>query len=550
MVKNKKSKHPGKKRYSEAHNLDKKEKRLRENFYRFQKKVEKLEEIRREIFSLENRGLTKGLEKEIAIIKSRLKDTTAIPELEKQMHLLRKEIMERREIKRKSPLKKIGENVEEVVENVEGISHSNMQIKKEIKNLEDKVNVHLDKKINFDSEVGIIVDSEFQSFLNGLKSNISDKIRLKQEEVRFRLKKDLILKKKELNEKYHLMEKSLREQYSQKFKNVEEFKKKLSEMEAQKKRERDRYEKENEEKIKHFHELLERNEKFNEMLKNHLIEKKYLIDQLREKNKSLVDQQSLLKQEEARKLNQEHDLLIQAHKREIKNLSERLKKHFNNAFDKKLGEHTKTEKKRLYKEYRQKVREWKRKTEVVSSKSKKAFKQKLQREYGEILRKSISEKTSELTENLKKQYSYNLANRVMIERARLENHIKELEEKYKAREQGLKLKEKAIVESQRAKALNLASEKRTLAEKLQLVKKNEELKFRHEKEKLKRDLAERMHREMLNELKKRENLLKENMRKHFEHKLKEHEIIQEQELARKKAELAKELQHKAKNLFG
>ena len=48
---------------------------------------------------------------------------------------------------------------------------------------------------------------------------------------------------------------------------------------------------------------------------------------------------------------------------------------------------------------------------------------------------------------------------------------------------------------------------------------------------------------------RREELIKARMQKVYETKLKEHEKIQEAELARKKTELAKELQERAQKLF-
>ncbi|MAG07210.1 hypothetical protein CMI46_00130, partial [Candidatus Pacearchaeota archaeon] len=89
------------------------EKKLRGKFYSFQKKVNRLEELKHELSSLQNAGYTKGFEKEVAIIRSRLKDTTAIPEVEKRIRALRAAIRKKKEPKRKHPIKKIARKVEE-----------------------------------------------------------------------------------------------------------------------------------------------------------------------------------------------------------------------------------------------------------------------------------------------------------------------------------------------------------------------------------------------------------------------------------------------------
>ena len=89
--------------------------KLRKEFYSFQSKVNKLEEIKHELEVLTSKNLTKGLEKEVSIIKSRLKDTTAIPELDKLMKELRQKVLNKREVKKKSPLKEIEKDFSKVL---------------------------------------------------------------------------------------------------------------------------------------------------------------------------------------------------------------------------------------------------------------------------------------------------------------------------------------------------------------------------------------------------------------------------------------------------
>lgn len=74
---------------------------LEKDFYSFQDKIARLEAIRQELQKLD----TRGFEKEVNVIKARLKDTRALPELERSMKLLREKILKKK-IPKKSVKKK------------------------------------------------------------------------------------------------------------------------------------------------------------------------------------------------------------------------------------------------------------------------------------------------------------------------------------------------------------------------------------------------------------------------------------------------------------
>src|SRR3989344_2940169 len=148
--------------------------KLRKEFYSFQGKVNKLDEIKHELEVLDSRGLTKGFEKEVSIIKSRLKDTTAIPELDKLMKDLRQKVMNRREVRKKSPLKEIEKDFSKV-------SDSNIQLKREIKSLKSTLSDRLKQKDRVDSDVDLFVDERFKGFVDEIKKDLTKKVSVEEE---------------------------------------------------------------------------------------------------------------------------------------------------------------------------------------------------------------------------------------------------------------------------------------------------------------------------------------------------------------------------------
>ena len=183
---------------------------LQKDFYAFQEKVNRLEEFKHELNSLESRDLTKGFEKEIGIIKSRLKDTSALPELEGRMKQLRLEIRKKREVKRKSPIKVISKKVDNIDSHIE---EKNLELKKEIKDLKSKIDEDLSDKRKVDSKVGFVVDENFNNFIHGLKLELSDRVKNREKELNNQLRNDLELRRRALEAHYIDMEKKLSKDY-------------------------------------------------------------------------------------------------------------------------------------------------------------------------------------------------------------------------------------------------------------------------------------------------------------------------------------------------
>ncbi len=200
-----------KKKIKKTSNRKKNDKQiLQKDFYAFQEKVNRLEEFKHELNSLESRDLTKGFEKEIGIIKSRLKDTSALPELEGRMKQLRLEIRKKREVKRKSPIKVISKKVDNIDSHIE---EKNLELKKEIKDLKSKIDEDLSDKRKVDSKVGFVVDENFNNFIHGLKLELSDRVKNREKELNNQLRNDLELRRRALEAHYIDMEKKLSKDY-------------------------------------------------------------------------------------------------------------------------------------------------------------------------------------------------------------------------------------------------------------------------------------------------------------------------------------------------
>jgi len=218
-----------KKKIKKGSNRKKNDKQaLQKDFYAFQEKVNRLEEFKHEISSLESKNLTKGFEKEVGIIKSRLKDTSALPELESRIRRLRTEIRKKREVKRKSPIKVISKKVDILDDSIEKsnikisrrvdnidtrIEEKNIELKKEIKDLKSKIDEDLKDKRKVDNKVGFVVDENFNNFIYGLKLELSDRVKNREKELNNQLRNDLELRRRALDAHYVDMEKKLSKDY-------------------------------------------------------------------------------------------------------------------------------------------------------------------------------------------------------------------------------------------------------------------------------------------------------------------------------------------------
>ena len=211
---------------------------VRKEFSDFAKGVGELESLRKELSSLE----TKGFEGDVKVIRSKLHDVSAIPQIRVEINSLRNKIKKKyarkvvkRQVssklsrdssilknkmvelenkikkKRRSPLKKQLSR-EEVVD-VKDIP----QLERKLRALRGEFDKQQNKsKMEIDSGVGIIVSSKFGPFLNAIKGELSDRIRQKEESMNRSLKLDLEGKEKLFAKRYADLVDEFHERYKKK----------------------------------------------------------------------------------------------------------------------------------------------------------------------------------------------------------------------------------------------------------------------------------------------------------------------------------------------
>src|SRR3989338_4614332 len=510
--------------------------KLRKEFYSFQGKVNKLDEIKHELEVLDSRGLTKGFEKEVSIIKSRLKDTTAIPELDKLMKDLRQKVMNRREVRKKSPLKEIEKDFSKV-------SDSNIQLKREIKSLKSTLSDRLKQKDRVDSDVDLFVDERFKGFVDEIKKDLTKKVSVEEKQLNNKIRNDSNIRRKELEAHYRELQVKLKQEYKDKTKTElqkeiskkfnDELRKKfeeerdkidvfyISKLKEKSKQELEKQRKALEENFKsrlnselrqnkvlqsglntemqnlqiietnkkeeYAHKfqklqgleekkIQENNRKLKDKLKGLEATKsrirvqladeahKKLTDEIglhrkkldnelkrqfalrmnsfvivqkqkqeregeqkvkelrdalekqKKNNKELIEKQSRIKHEAGLKREEEHRGFVERHKREVRDISEKLKGEFHDRFDAELRKHINEEKLRLENEFDLKKRELMHKSKDISSKEREELKAKLRKDYEIALNKSIEQRKKKLQDRLRSEYGKQVNEKILFEK--------------------------------------------------------------------------------------------------------------------------------------
>jgi hypothetical protein len=296
------------------------------------------------------------------------------------------------------------------------------------------------------------------------------------------------------------------------------------------------------------HELMHE-KKLNEMFNTKLSGMNYSLEKQIDKNKKLIAQQTFFKNSEAKKRAEEHREYIEKHKNEVLKLTEKLKHQMHMKYDAEIKKHVINERERLQKEYEDKKRELSTKLGAIAFREKAEIRRRLRLQFNKNLKNSITQKQISLHEKLRKEFRAKANEQILIERKKLEEKLREVEARYNLKESESRLKEKRVLELERTRDIMLASEKKKFMGKLILFKRNESIKMKNERIKLQREMAEKAHQQMIIEMKNREQLIKSNIQKQFDERLKNALHLQEINLSKKKAELAKELESKAKALM-
>lgn len=218
---------------------------IKREFDAFASKIARLESLKQELNVLD----TKGFESEVKLIRARLKDVNAIPDIERDIGVLREKIKNRYE--RHSADGKLDKKVQIESDNLKRDTKS---LRNKINSLEDEIKKRkalsgkpkLSKEdrasiddipkiegklsglkkefdththastMKIDSGVGIIVDNKFGDFLSEIKSQLS--VRLKEKEMFMddKLKMDLEEHETEFSQKYKDLVDELHEKYKEK----------------------------------------------------------------------------------------------------------------------------------------------------------------------------------------------------------------------------------------------------------------------------------------------------------------------------------------------
>jgi len=437
------------------------------DFQIFEKGVERLEEIGRELSNLN----TKGYEEEVNSIRSKLKNVSYIPQIEIELRDLkdkingnyRKKISQYsgiykkiKELKESIPNEhqKIREKIKKLEEHVidkDKFAEKINEIKKEVslvkdmpkiqnqirsfkkfvdaRNEEEKRKKDLLKKI--DPEVNFLINDKFNLSLNEIKAELSKRINNKETKIKKQLHDDLKTRKEIFKEQYNKLENSFEKKYREKVK--EELDKEIK-------------------------------DNFDRVLNNKLNKIK---GDIRKKLKE--DNKVKLKKEELKVINENKNLansaiarkkleLEKEYSNKLKVEKKKLLDHFHDnilahqaVIDAKMHENLTSRLKVLNNNYKEKLRSLQEKIEDISKaketlgvekkeleESDKKYKEDLikniKKEKEEAIRKAIKKNYNLITKKLKEEFD---------DRLRLEIRAKEVEFERKKSELTLEIQKKA-----------------------------------------------------------------------------------------------------------
>ncbi len=222
-----------------GHNVSK----LKKEFSEFARKIEELELLRKELNALD----TKGFESEERVIRAKLKNVNAIPEIRKEINALKNEISRRKKrktvfvkrkvnvgiIKENSGLKRKIAELEKLINKKRKISvkkqlsKGEIEFVKDIPKLETKLNElrrafeeHMkSSKMRIDSGVGVLVDAKFGDFIATIKSELTQRLKEKELLIDQQLKTDLESREKVFAREYANLVKELHDRYKNEVNN-------------------------------------------------------------------------------------------------------------------------------------------------------------------------------------------------------------------------------------------------------------------------------------------------------------------------------------------
>lgn len=221
------------------------DKNLKKEFSDFAEKISRLQSLKHEFEAIDS----KGFEREAKIIRSKLKDVHAIPQLERMISQLRNEVLKfhaRKQVKSQvgkkilaksrsleEDHKKIKSKIHELEQNLENksrhigkkqLTKSEVddvkeipKLQKQIGNLKNDLHSHVSaSKMKVDTGVGLLVDAKFSDFLFSIKGELSQELKKKQKEMDEELSADLESREKIFAKKYHDVVQKYHDMYEKK----------------------------------------------------------------------------------------------------------------------------------------------------------------------------------------------------------------------------------------------------------------------------------------------------------------------------------------------
>ena len=249
--------------------LNPKKKQLRRDFEVFAKGVERLEELRTELNNLN----TCGYEVEVAAIRSKLKNVSYIPEIEKEIEDLKLKINGVHKEKKEKPARniefhrKINELKKQIpkenaklhrkIEELKEHAADKAKVNSKLRELEDEIkNKRIRKQLSkeqvedieeiprlehqvsdlkkfveeqereerrkreilktIDPGINFLINNKFNMSLNEIKAELSNKLRNRESEIKKQLQEDLEARKKSFEQQYQAIEDDFSRRYQDK----------------------------------------------------------------------------------------------------------------------------------------------------------------------------------------------------------------------------------------------------------------------------------------------------------------------------------------------
>ena len=572
----------------------------RKDFEVFAIGVERLEELRKELNGLD----TKKFPVETASIRSKLKNVSYIPQIEKEIKVLRSKIKGRYKAKKRRPRNIVHKKIKELEKEVKKrrkISSKDKKLIGEIPKIEnqlsslrrfvmqqeeeEKQKKELLKKI--DPGVNLVVDERFDLSLNEIKAELSKKLKEKDLEVKNQLQGDLEARKRNFELQYKDLEdrfarrygesvkKNLKKEVKKRFRD--ELNKKINNLKGKiRSEELVRLNKQKEELKKDYGNL--RNELILKNSKNLKADKKRLEKLEQRENEKIKQKQAELRdgREKIRKklllLKDSMESRVASELKQKEDLLKREQERVKKLWLLKVSKRLKEDKEKL----RKKELELKQKegqallelSKVFNKKErlikKKDFSVKISREHIKALKEQLKKELESKKNDLEKGYGDKLIKdkmrlkkdineEILARRVSLNNQMhehltketKKLHEKYRIKEKDGEKRVEEIKKKLNQERGVLGRIKDSFSRDARKLRANEE---RYKKE-LETRLEHEKQRAIKRAVKKQSLVLRKQLRKEFENQLNLELQKKQAEFNEKKANLNLEIQNKMKKMF-